>query len=146
MGPEAVSARVRTGLVSRLTLASVAAWLVLAPALRAEDAVVPGEEPEPVILLRPANGTAIPGGGRPGAGIALAWRPSRTQQALYFVEVIASGSGEPQEMFTAYTRQTELRVRLDDAGRYAWRVLAVNRASAHYSVSAWWSFTLGDTR
>lgn len=129
-----------------LVLAWTAPWLPLAPSLHAEDtaAAAADDEPPPVTLVRPVDGVAVPGGRR-GARVGLAWRGSHAPPPIsYFVEVLASGPGEVQEVFTGYTRQTELRVRLDGAGRYAWRVVAVSRASARYSVSPWRSFTVED--
>ena len=143
---------------SRLVSGLAPAWLVLAwlslapslralslqaPALHAEDtaAAAVEDEPQPVTLVRPADGAAVPGGGR-GTWVGLTWQGSHTPPIWYFVEVLASAPGETQEVFTGYTRQTELRVRIDGAGRYAWRVVAVNRASARYSVSPWRSFTV----
>lgn len=142
-----------------------AGWLVVAPPLLAEDAAVPDDEPGPVILVRPADGAAVPGGkggsggGGPGGGgsggtllenalgtgqgnatVALAWRPARSGPLSYFVEVLALGPDEPREVFTGYTRQSDLRLHLD-AGQYVWRVLAVSRVQARYSVSPWWSFS-----
>ena len=83
----------------------------------------------------------MPSGGR-GTRVGLAWRGSRAPPLSYFVEVLATDPGEQREVFTGYTRHTELRVRLDGAGRYAWRVVAVSRASARYNVSPWRSFTI----
>ncbi len=56
--------------------------------------------------------------------------------------MIALGQDDPTEVFAGYTRQTDLHLRLDP-GQYAWRVLAVDRASARYGVSPWSSFTAG---
>lgn len=122
------------------------AWLSLMPPLLAEEAAVADDEPEPVSLIRPVDGATAPGRGGVGEGgagnvmIAFSWHPSRSASVWYFVEVLAVGQDEPREVFTGYTRQTGIRLRLD-AGQYAWRVLAVNRARARYSVSPWWSFT-----
>lgn len=124
-----------------------AAWLSLAPPVRAEDAAAPDDGPGPVSLIGPVDGAAVPGGkggaGGSGAGnvmVAFSWHPSRSAPVWYFVEVLALGQDESREVFTGYTRQTGLRLRLD-AGQYVWRVLAVSRASARYGVSPWQSFT-----
>lgn len=127
-----------------LALVCAGAWLLHAPPpLLAENAATPDDQPEPVILVRPADGAGMPGGDGSGAEVGLAWQPLRLQAVWYFVEVLALGPGKPREVFTGYTRQTELRLRLDDIGQYAWRVMAVNRSSARYRVSPWRSFTIG---
>jgi len=124
-----------------------AAWVSLASSLLAAAAAASDDEPGPASLVRPADGAVMPGRGTGGSGagnatVAFFWHPSRSVSAWYFVEVLALGQADPREVFTGYTRQTELRLRLD-AGQYAWRVLAVSRASARYSVSPWWSFATG---
>lgn len=124
-----------------MALACAAAWLSLAPPLLAEDALAPDEELGPVALVRPPDGAAAPAS-RGGAGVSLTWHPSRSASVAYFVEVIALSPDEPREVFTGYTRQPELRLRVDEPGQYVWRVLAVSRARARYSVSPWWSFTV----
>ena len=111
--------------------------------LHAQD-IAPASAPA-VTLVRPAEGAAVPAG-KGGTRIDLAWQPLAAAPVSYFVEVVVPGSGEPREVFTGYTNQAELHLRVDDAGRYAWRVLAVNRASAHYSVSPWWSFDVEAAR
>ena len=133
--------RLTSGLaLAWLVLAWAVPWLSLAPPLHAQDTAAVEDEPPPVTLVRPADGAAVPGGRR-GTKVGLAWRGSHaTPPIWYFVEVLASDSDEKREVFTGYTRQTELRVRLDGAGRYAWRVAAVSRAKARYSVSPWRSF------
>lgn len=124
---------------------ALAAVLSLAPGARTAEQAAQDDVPEPVTLVHPADGTSVPAGR--GSGVALAWKPQRPVDAWYFVEVVELVSGEKKDAFTGYTRQTTLRVRLDDAGQYAWRVLTVNRASAHYSASPWASFTVsGDAR
>ncbi len=127
----------------RLASSLVVAWLSLTPSLHAQDAAAAavGDAPAPVSLLRPADGASLPSGRR-GTRVGLTWQRSHGSPIWYFVEVLASGPGETREVFTGYTRQAELRVRLDGTGSYAWRVVAVNRASAHYSVSPWRSFTV----
>ncbi|MBV9747721.1 MAG: hypothetical protein JO157_02790, partial [Acetobacteraceae bacterium] len=121
------------------------AGLVLAPPLHAEraTAAAAADAPAPVALRRPADGASV-SPGRQGTKVDLTWQRSHGSPIWYFVEVVASGSGETREVFTGYTRQPDLRVPLDGAGSYAWRVVAVNRASAHYSVSPWRSFTVED--
>ena len=119
------------------------AWLFLAPSLHAEDttAAAVGDAPATVTLLRPTDGVSLPSGRR-GTRVGLTWQRSHESLVWYFVEVLASGPGDGREVFSGYTRQAELRVRLDGAGLYEWRVVAVNRASTHYSVSPWRSFTV----
>ena len=133
------SASCRPRLVSGLALAS----LFLVPPLHAEDiaAMAVGSEPAPVTLVRPTDKASVPGG-RHGTKVGLAWQRSHGSPIWYFVEVLESDPRAMREVFTGYTRQTALRVRLDGAGAYAWRVVAVNRASAHYSVTPWRSFTV----
>ncbi len=130
-------------LAPRLAGALVVAGICLAPPLHAEDttAAAVGDAPAPVTLLRPANGASLPSGQR-GAKVGLAWQRLHELPIWYFIEVLASGPGDAREVFTGYTRQAQLRVRLDGAGVYEWRVVAVNRTSAHYSVSPWRSFTV----
>jgi hypothetical protein len=143
-GPAIWAPRLTSGLVaSSLLLACVA---LAPPPLHAQDTTAAvDDEPPPVTLVRPADGAAVPGSRR-GARVGLAWRGPRAPPLWYFVEVLASGPGEAREVFTGYTRQTELRVRLDGAGRYAWRVVAVSRERARYSVSPWRSFAVEDAR
>lgn len=115
--------------------------LALTPGARTAELIAQDGVPGPVTLIHPEDGASVPVSR--GSDIALAWRPQAPVNLWYFVEVVEVVSGERRDAFTGYTRQTALRVRLDDAGQYAWRVLAVNRASAHYSVSPWSSFTVG---
>jgi hypothetical protein len=128
------------GSLPRVLALALAAMLPLAPGARTAEQTTQDAVPEPATLVYPTDGTSVPAGRE--NGVALAWRPQRPADVWYFVEVVELVSSERKDAFTGYTRQTALRVRLDDAGQYAWRVLAVNRASAHYSVSPWSSFTV----
>ena len=129
------------GILPRALALALAAVLSLAPDALTAERIAQDDVPEPATLVHPADGTSVPTGR--GSGVALAWRPQGPVDVWYFVEVVELVSGEKKEAFTGYTRQTALRVRLDDAGQYEWRVLAVNRASAHYSASPWSFFTIG---
>lgn len=122
----------------RACAAACAAYLALAPPVLAENAVSADEE-RAVTLVRPLNG-ALVSTGRTGE-VTLTWSaPARA--GPYFVEVVALGQDAAREVFAGYTQNGRLRVSLPSAGTYAWRILAVRREGAHYTVSSWRSFTV----
>jgi Sel1 repeat len=76
--------------------------------------------------------------------VELVWNaPPQPAPATFFVEVLRVDRHPPHEIFAGYTDLSAvLTPATFEPGLYAWRVYAVGKATAHYSISEWQFFTI----